>query len=545
MSWDNKEMPCRFFLSLALLLLLAPLAPAVQPKLIVLIVVDQFRYDYLTRFRSEYTGGIERLMRQGAVFTNAHLEHFPTVTAVGHATVLTGATPSVSGIVANEWYDRDSGRRVTSVGDAEMKPVGAASGEGASPRRLLVSTVADELKMAGRGSPRVIGISFKDRSAILSVGRSADAAYWFDERSGHFISSTYYMTELPAWVKDFNSSGAVQRYAGAEWKALSGGSLLGKLPQTAGTSLYAAVERSPFGNELLLAFAEKAVEAEQLGLRDATDVLSVSLSSNDRVGHEAGPDSPEVRDISVRTDQALESFFRFLDKRLGLNNVLIVLTSDHGVAPLPELQAARRMPGGRISERNLRAVVEQALAQRYGAGNWVLDASYGSFYLNNELIGQKGLRPGEVQETAAEALRRVAHVARVYTRAQLETGRLPMDAASRRVANGFHVRRSGDVITVLEPYWIFLQKGTTHGSPYSYDTHLPLIFMGPGIRPGRYHRMVAINDIAPTLATLLEVETPSGSVGRVLEEILAPASVPVRVRPAAVQPSDGRRGGAR
>ncbi len=545
MSWDNKEMPCRFFLSLALLLLLAPLAPAVQPKLIVLIVVDQFRYDYLTRFRSEYTGGIERLMRQGAVFTNAHLEHFPTVTAVGHATVLTGATPSLSGIVANEWYDRDSGRRVTSVGDAEMKPVGAASGEGASPRRLLVSTVADELKMAGRGRPRVIGISFKDRSAILSVGRSADAAYWFDERSGHFISSTYYMTELPAWVKDFNSSGAVQRYAGAEWKALSGGSLLGKLPQTAGTSLYAAVERSPFGNELLLAFAEKAVEAEQLGLRDATDVLSVSLSSNDRVGHEAGPDSPEVRDISVRTDQALESFFRFLDKRLGLNNVLIVLTSDHGVAPLPELQAARRMPGGRISERNLRAVVEQALAQRYGAGNWVLDASYGSFYLNNELIGQKGLRPGEVQETAAEALRRVAHVARVYTRAQLEAGRLPMDAVSRRVANGFHVRRSGDVITVLEPYWIFLQKGTTHGSPYSYDTHLPVIFMGPGIRPGRYHRMVAINDIAPTLATLLDVETPSGSVGRVLEEMLAPPSVPARVRPTPVQPSDGRRGGAR
>lgn len=545
MSWDNKEMRCRSLWLLALVLLLAPLAPAVQPKLIVLIVVDQFRYDYLTRFRSEYTGGIERLMRQGAVFTNAHLEHFPTVTAVGHATVLTGATPSLSGIVANEWYDRDSGRRVTSVADAEMKPVGAASGEGASPRRLLVSTVADELKMAGRGRPRVIGVSFKDRSAILSVGRSADAAYWFDERSGHFISSTYYMTELPAWVKDFNSSGAVQRYAGAEWKALSGGSLLGKLPQAAGTSLYAAVERSPFGNELLLAFAERAVEAEQLGLRDATDVLSVSLSSNDRVGHDAGPDSPEVRDISVRTDQALESFFRFLDKRLGLNNVLIVLTSDHGVAPLPELQAARRMPGGRISEKNLRAVVEQALAQRYGAGNWVLDASYGSFYLNTELIGQKGLRPEEVQETAADALRRVAHVARVYTRAQLEAGRFPMDRVSRRVANGFHLRRSGDVITVLEPYWIFLQKGTTHGSPYSYDSHLPVMFMGPGIRPGYYHRMIAINDIAPTLATLLAVETPSGSVGRVLDEILAPAPPPARVRPTPVQPSDGRRGGAR
>jgi hypothetical protein len=538
-------MRVRSLLLLVLVWLLAPLAPAVQPKLVVLIVVDQFRYDYLTRFRPEYTGGLDRLLRQGAVFTDAHLEHFPTVTAVGHATVLTGATPSLSGIVANEWYDREFGRRVTSVADAEMKPVGGSSGEGASPRRLLVSTVADELKMTGRGKPRVIGVSFKDRSAILPVGRSADAAYWFDERTGHFISSTYYLTELPAWVRDFNSSGAVERYAGAEWKALSGGGLLGKLPQVADSSLYTAVERSPFGNELLLAFAEKAVEAEQLGLRDATDVLSVSLSSNDRVGHETGPDSPEVRDISVRTDRALEDFFRFLDKRLGLDKVLVVLTSDHGVAPLPEVQAARKMPGGRIPEKNLRAVVEQALISRYGAGNWVLDAVYGSFYLNTELIGQKGLRPEDVQETAAEALRRVAHVARVYTRAQLEAGCLPMDRVSRRVANGFHLRRSGDVITVLEPYWIFPQKGTTHGSPYSYDAHLPVIFMGPGIRPGYYHRTIAINDIAPTLATLLAVETPSGSVGRVLEEMLSPASPPVRVRPAPAQPSDGRRGGAR
>lgn len=530
---------------LVLVWLLVPLALAARPKLVVLIVIDQFRYDYLTRFRPEYNGGLERLMRQGAVFTNAHLDHFPTVTAVGHATVLSGAMPSVSGIIANEWYDRDSGRRVTSVADMEAKPVGAATGEGVSPRRLLVSTVADELKMAGQGRPRAIGISFKDRSAILTVGRSADAAYWFDERSGHFVSSTYYMAELPAWVKDFNSSGAVQRYAGAEWTALVGGSLLAKLPEGAGPSLFTALERSPFGNELLLAFAERAVEAERLGLRDATDVLSVSLSSNDRVGHETGPDSPEVRDISVRTDQALESFFRFLDKRLGLNNVLIVLTSDHGVAPLPEVQAARKMPGGRIIEKNLRAAVDAALSQRYGAGNWLLDASYGFFYLNTELIGQKGLRPDEVQETAAEALRRVAHVARVYTRAQLEAGRLPIDPVSRRVANGFHLRRSGDVIAVLEPYWIFPQKGTTHGSPYSYDTHLPVIFMGPGIRPGYYHRMIAMNDIAPTLATLLAVETPSGSVGRVLEEILAPPSPPVRVRPTPVQPSDGRRDGAR
>lgn len=528
-------------LLIALALLLAPLGAVVQPKLVLVIVVDQFRYDYLTRFRTEYTGAFDRLLRHGAVFTNAHLEHFPTVTAVGHATVLTGATPSLSGIVANEWYDRDSGRRVTSVTDTEAKLLGAASGEGASPRRLLVSTVADELKMAGRERTRVVGISLKDRAAILPVGRTADAAYWFDERSGNFVSSTYYFGDLPAWVKDFNSSGTVQRYAGAEWRALAGGGLLAKLPDAAGPGLYGAVDRSPFGNELLLAFAERVIEAEQLGLRGATDVLSVSLSSNDRVGHDAGPDSPEVRDISLRTDRALDGFFRFLDKRLGLANVLVVLTSDHGVAPLPETQAARKMPGGRIPEKSLRAAVEQALASRYGAGNWVLAFLYGSVYLNTELIREKGLSPEEVQNTAAEALRRAPQVARVYTRAQLEAGRPALDLVDRRVANGFHARRSGDVIAVLEPYWLLSQKGTTHGSPYSYDSHVPLIFMGPGTRPGYYHRMVAINDIAATLATLLEVETPSGAVGRVLDEILAP---PPAARPAAPgrapTPSSGR-----
>lgn len=530
----------RLFLALALVL--APLGAAVQPKLVLVIVIDQFRYDYLTRFRSEYTGAFDRLLRQGAVFTNAHLEHFPTVTAVGHATVLTGATPSLSGIVANEWYDRDSGRRVTCVTDTEEKLLGVTSGEGASPRRLLVSTVADELKMAGRGRPRVFGISMKDRAAILPVGRMADAAYWFDERSGNFVSSTYYFGDLPSWVKDFNSSGTVQRYAGAEWRALAGGSLLAKLPDAAGPGLYAAVDRSPFGNEVLLAFAERLLEAEQLGLRGATDVLSVSLSSNDRVGHDAGPDSPEVRDISVRTDRALDGFFRFLDKRLGLASVLVVLTSDHGVAPLPETQAARKMPGGRIPEKSLRVAVEQTLASRYGAGNWVLDFLYGSIYLNTGLIREKGLSPEAVQNTAAEALTREPHVARVYTRAQLERGWLALDRVDRWVANAFHRRRSGDVITVLEPYWIFPQKGTTHGSPYSYDSHLPVIFMGPGIRAGHYHRMVAINDIAPTLATLLEVETPSGSVGRVLDEILAPAPAarPAALRRSAAPPSNGR-----
>ncbi|MDW8356208.1 MAG: alkaline phosphatase family protein [Bryobacterales bacterium] len=527
-------------LSLILLLLLARAAVA-APKLVVVIVVDQLRYDYLTRFRSEYTGGLDQLLRRGAVFTNAHFEHFPTVTAVGHATILSGAPPSLSGIVANEWYDRESGKRVTSVADPQEKLVGTAVGAGASPRRLLVSTVADELKMAHPGKPRAIGISLKDRGAILTVGRMADAAYWFDDQSGAFVSSTYYFSDLPGWVKDFNASGIVRRYAGAEWRALANGNLLLKLPDAPGVPLYRAMESSPFGNELLLEFAQRAVEAEQLGSRDATDVLSVSFSSNDYVGHQSGPDSPEVRDITVRTDRILDRFLRFLDQRVGLANALVVLTSDHGVAPLPETQAARKMPGGRLAEKTLRSAAEQALASRYGAGNWVLDFLNGSVYLNTELLREKGLNPAEVQEAAAKALARVPQVARVYTRAQLETGRLVMDQVDRRVANGFHRRRSGDVIVVLEPYWIPSARGTTHGSPYSYDSHVPVVFMGPGVRPGYYHRPAAVNDIAPTLATLLEVETPSGSVGRVLEEMLAPVAGPrPAVRPRAAAPPTNR-----
>ena len=265
---------------------------APPPKLVVAIVVDQFRYDYMTRFRADYHAGFDRLLTKGAVFTNARYEHFPTVTAIGHSTVLTGATPSMSGIVGNEWFERETGKTVESISDDTVKILGGnGEGEtGASPKRLMTSTVGDELKMARAGS-KVIGISLKNRSAILLGGHMADGAYWFDPRAGNFVSSTFYFADLPGWVKEFNGKRPADGLHGAHW-------LNHTLP--ADNKVYAALEGSPFGNEILESFAERAVQAEKLGQRNATDILAISFSANDYVGHANGPDSPDVKEMSIR-----------------------------------------------------------------------------------------------------------------------------------------------------------------------------------------------------------------------------------------------------
>lgn len=502
--------------------------PAARPKLIVVVMADQFRFDYLTRFRDQYQGGLARLMRSGAVFTNAYHEHFPTVTAVGHATILSGATPSLSGIIGNDWYDRTSGRQVSSVSDDTVKMLGgssrSSSGGAASPRRLLVSTLGDELKMAGRAS-KVIGVALKDRSAILPAGHMADGAYWFDPSSGNFVSSTYYFERLPAWVEDFNRSRLADKYLGAQWTPVGGGALFKKLPAEVGPPYYNAVESSPYGNELVEAFAEAALRSEQLGRRNATDVLAIGFSSNDTVGHAFGPDSPEVRDISIQTDRVLDRLFAFLDKEVGMRHVVIVFSSDHGVAPVPEVNQSRRMPGGRLSSAAIASAIQKRLEEAYGGGSWIVGRSGSSQYLNQALIAEKKLPPGEVEEAAADAVRRLPHVFRVYTRTQLARRGAGGDFVDRRVLNGFHHQRSPDVIMIQEPYYLFEGRGTSHGTPFQYDAHVPVIFLGQGFRGGRYQQAIAVNDVAPTLAALLDVARPSGSTGRVLVEALAtPAS---------------------
>ncbi len=501
---------------LPLLLMAASVAvaaePIQKPKLVVVIVADQFRYDYLTRFQADYKEGLHTLINQGAVFTNAYFEHFPTVTAIGHSAILSGATPSVSGIIGNDWYDRETSRQVTSVSDPAVSTIGGSTAGGASPRRLLVSTVGDEVKMASGGRSRVIGMSMKDRAAILPVGHMADVAYWYDGASGHFVTSTYYREDLPDWVKEFNSRVADQ-YKGAQW-------LGRKVPDN--EKAYSALLATPFGNDLLEAFAEAAIKNENLGSGPDTDLLSVSFSSNDYVGHQFGPDAAEVRDISIRTDQAIGRLFRFLDQQIGMKNVLSVFTADHGVAPMPDGPPGRRIPGGRMPAGIIQTTVQAELSRRYGEGKWIVSPSEHSLYLNRPLIREKKLTLTEVCEAAREAIVDLPHVFRVYTGDQLANRAMYEDLVGRRVLNGHHTSRGADVYILLEPYWMFGRTGTTHGTAYSYDAHVPVIFMGPGIRPGRYDQTIAVNDIAATLSSLVDLEPPSGSVGRVLTEALLP-----------------------
>jgi hypothetical protein len=493
--------------------LLPAFAQGPKPKLVLTIVVDQFRYDYLTRFRSGYNGGLEQLLTKGAVFTNARYIHFPTVTAVGHSTVLSGSLPAVSGIIANEWYDRESKKLVTSVSDPKETLLGG-TGEGSSPRRMLVSTIGDEMRTVNANT-RVIGISLKDRAAILPVGHMANGAYWFDNKGGAFVSSTFYFKDLPGWVKDFNGTRPAEKYAGAEW--------MGKQFAPAGEKLNESLAASPWGNELIEAFAERAVESEQLGKRGITDLLAVSFSSNDYVGHAVGPDDPQVQDMSIRTDILLRKFFAYLDKQVGMKDVLVVFTADHGVAPVPEVSQQRKMEAGRFAAGAMENPVEAALEAKFGRGKWVEKVvdSGTMLYLNLDLIREKKLDRAEVDRVAADAGRAIPHVFRAYTREQIMNGQTGTDMSGRAVANGFFPGRGADVVLIQEPYWLFGATGTSHGTPFGYDTHVPVIFMGPGIKPGKYYGSIAVNDVAPTVATLLGVEIPSGAAGRVLAEMFA------------------------
>ncbi|HET7873618.1 MAG TPA: alkaline phosphatase family protein, partial [Terriglobales bacterium] len=369
-----------------------------------------------------------------------------------------------------------------------------------------------------------IGISIKDRSAILPAGHMADAAYWLDAASSHFVSSSYYMKELPAWVTAVNQSEPVKKYAGQTWTALD--AKPGDKPfcsMTNGTPVRfcGAIENTWFGDELLEEFAEKAIENEKLGLHQDTDLLALSFSANDYVGHELGPDSPEMRDISVRTDRLLGKLFDFINARIGEGKMLVVFTADHGVAPVPSVNNARKMPGGWLDAREYSRKITGALSSKFGSGDWILKDGYGFLYLNYETAAANKADLVEVRRFAAEAARTLPHIARVFTRDDLLHGAAAADSVGRALQLGFYPARSADVILLPEPYYMFSQPPeTTHQTPYSYDNHVPVIFFGAGISAGMHYEPVTVNDIAPTLAAILQVETPSGSSGRILAQIL-------------------------
>ncbi len=516
--------------SLICLLLLAACLPAQvarRPKLVVAVVVDQFRYDYLTRFRDDYKGGLDRMLRQGAVFTNARYEQAPTVTAVGHSIIMTGAMPAVSGIVGNTWIDRQTGKQVTSVCDYKFHVVGAETPEPglrcedwdpASPNRLLVSSVGDELRDRDERS-KVFGISLKARSAILPSGHRANGAFWFDDQSGAFVSSDFYFAELPGWVREFNAQKLADEYRNRKWPGFESWDFQ---PDPGSLRPYEKIPASPWGNELIEKLAERAIDAEKLGQRESTDLLTLSFSSNDYVGHQTGPDAREVRDMCLRTDQLLAKLFDVIAQKVGLENALFVLSADHGVAPVPETQKERKMPGDYIYV-DIEDIVRSALARKFGDGEYITGTVDNAIYLDHKTLDEKKIDPSVAYRIATEALMAVpqAHVARVFTKDQLTQG-IDGDAVSRAVINGFYPPRSGDIIVLFEPYYMLFSKlptRTTHFTPYNYDTHVPVIFFGAGVKPGWHSNNIQVNDIAPTLAALMDVELPGGAFGRVLTEI--------------------------
>ena len=532
--------------------------PAPRPRLVLLIAVDQFRYDYLERFGDLFAAdGIRRLLREGASWAECNYDQVPTETAPGHATMLTGAWPSETGIVANLWYDRAEGKTVGNVDASSVRPLGGGETEvAASPRNLLASTLGDELKVATAGRARVVGVSSKNRAAILPAGRMADAAYWYSTQTGQFVSSTYYFDRLPDWVARFNAARPADKFFGAKWERLLPAAEYERragaddAPWEKGTdnrpfvfphvvdggakepgpAFYGALDYSPYSNDLVLSFAEAALAGERLGEDADTDVLTVSFSANDIVGHRYGPYSQEVMDITLRVDRQIARLLDAVDARVGLANTVVVFTADHGVAPSPEHAAEMRLPGGRVKVSDVLAAVKGRLRARYGkpgerdtTADYVQTLANGQVYFNRAALERDGVSAEEIERVAGEAALSVPGVARYFTRTQLVAGAVsPADALARRVLHGYNPRRSGDVVVVQESYKYLADyvAVATHGAPYSYDTHVPLVIMGGGVAPGRYLQPSTPADIAPTLARLLNVQPPSNATGRVLAEAL-------------------------
>jgi len=502
-----------------------------RPKLVVVIVIDQFRGDYLERYRDQFgDGGFRVFLDRGAYFTDCNYDYANTRTAPGHATLFTGSYTSGHGIVSNEWWDPQKRKRVTSVEDDATKLVGVSSGKtgpGASPHNLMNDTLGDELKLATGGKARVFAVSLKDRAAILSAGFSGDAAYWIDPKSGDWITSTYYRPDLPEWVRNFNRSHRAEKFLNREWRDKDGdGSVLGSTAPRNGeddapAGFYQVVGSTPFANDYQLEFAKELVLYEKLGAGPATDLLVISLSANDILGHQVGPDSPQMHSMALELDRSLAEFFDFLGHQIGMANVWMALSADHGIAPLPEFAKTLRLPAANLDARALRAQINSLLSKKYAKNaDYLLDLDYPLAWLNEDAFA--GHKEADAEADAGEAMKQVG-LAGYFTKAQLARGEIPATEVGRRYAHSYSPEGGWYVMGVPTPFNVGTTKGTDHATPFSYDTHVPLAFYGLAFQPGVYRTHAEPVDLAVTLASLLGINAPAKATGRVLTEALPPA----------------------
>jgi len=516
---------------LALLLIAtACLGSAYQasPKLVVILIIDQFRGDYLERYHSEFgPNGFRLFTDRGAYFPACYFEYANTRTAPGHATIATGAYSPAHGIFSNDWWDPAQKRMVSSVDDGNTKLIGAeVEGTGASPHNLLAGTIGDELRLATNGQSRVFGVSLKDRGAILPTGFSANGAFWIDRDSGAWLTSTYYASAPPRWLLAFNGQSPWKKYLNQEWKDTDGTLLAKTEPHNFDdgkpVSYFELVGSTPFGNDYEFDFARELIQQEKLGNGTVTDLLVISLSANDILGHLAGPDAPEMRAMALALDKQIADFVTFLTQQYGQGQFWVVLTADHGVAPLQATDKQLRIPFDAASNSDLRTQLNKLIGTHlHNQAEYVRSVSYPIVYVNEQAF-PPNVSEVEAETHVAEAMKALGFLA-AFTKEQMGAGELPPTPLGHLYLNSYSPYGGAWVMGVPRPfsYAASSKSPAEHGAPYSYDQHVPLGFYGPAFKPGIYRDQVEPIDIAPTLAALLGINKPTSSSGRVLTEAIA------------------------
>lgn len=543
MKYQLSIVACVFALSLfaqAPVKTEAAIAMPSKPKLVVGIVVDQMRYDYIYRYWNKFgNDGFKRLVNEGFFCRNTNFNYVPTYTGPGHASIYTGTTPAVHGIIANDWYDKTTGKNLYCAGDKNSMGLGTTANEGKrSPVNMLTSTITDELRISSNMKSKVIGVALKDRSSILPAGHIANAAYWYDGSIGGFITSTYYMKDLPLWVQEFNKKELAKKYLSKPWTTLlpiemyteslpddnkyefvAKGETKPVFPHNLPDLMKAngglnMIRSTPFGNSLTKDFAIDVMKNENMGKSEATDFLAVSFSSPDYIGHAYGPNSVEQEDDYIRLDKDLAELLKFIDEHVGKNNALIFLTADHAAPEVPSYLIDLKIPAGYVAESKILKDLKDHLLKSYG-DTLALSFENQQVFLNHAAIDNKKLELEKVQNDVAAFLLNAEGVAEVLTATTLNNASFT-EGSRYLMQKGFNAKRSGDVLVNYLPGWVdgYSKTGTTHGSPYSYDTHVPLIFHGWNIQHGSSAEQVYITDVAATLAMMLNIQFPNGCTGK-------------------------------
>ena len=517
-----------------------------RPKLVVGIVVDQMRWDYLYRYYDRYgSGGFKRLLNDGFSCENAMINYIPSFTAVGHSTIFTGSVPAIDGIAGNDWTDQLTGKWYYCVSDSSVQPVGAANATDGkmSPRSLLVSTITDELRLATNFQSKVVGVSLKDRASILPAGHTG-TAFWFDDTTARFITSTYYMKQLPEWVVKFNDKKWVNQLIEKGWTTLYPintykqsdadnedyeGKYVGETTSAFPHNLKTIYSRnkysfreSPFGNTITLEFARQAVENYQLGMGTTTDFLTINLASTDYVGHKFGPNSIEIEDTYLRLDKDLSDFLQMLDTKIGKGQYLVFLTADHGAAHNPDFMKQHELPGDFWYSARITDSLNRMLNTKFHVGSLVRSTQ--NYQVNFDLnkITNENLNFDAVKNATVDYLVRQPGIS--FAANMDFIGRYPIPRhLLEMMINGYYFKRSGQVQIILNPGWYdaYARTGTTHGTWNPYDTHIPLLWYGWNIKPGKSNREMYMTDISPTVAALLHIQMPNGSIGHVIEEVVS------------------------